>query len=400
MSENFNIDTTQAQSYAAGGLNPNDPSQNFGDMIAANQMKQQEQVQLVQQAVERTKQAKLTTKQKTSADDEGVNPELADYISKDEALQYIAHEWKVDEKDPEIQKLASTLPDQVERRMIQTLIRKKDRFPSRPVGQPFKATEGNQYPTVVDGTGNAPLKAGQWFQAMADDEGNLSYVPSGETAGMIRSDGRGENLDHKDWQKLVYDMDVTGASSRKALGVNYSSYVAAIRGENLLHQPTVTSQNMKEVTRDLTRILQQGVPTDAGSEGMEYHSLVGDIARKLQYWEGKPKNAIPPEDKLYLEDSFHRLKAISLDVIETKIRHMEAGFPDLIQSHRPEWDKVTDNLRHPPTSNMDAYVATPPPANSPGMLHQVYDSITGHKSAPAEAPAAPVNNQKDPLGIL
>lgn len=403
MSDNFNIDTTQAQSYLAGGLDPSNPQLTIGDTIAQNAQKQAEQAQLVQQAIERTKQAKLSTKQKTEADAEGVNPELKDYMSKEEALQYIAHEWKVDETDPAIQKLASTLPDQVERHMIQTLIRKKDRFPSRPVGQPFQAKEGNAYPTTVDGTGEAPLHAGQWYQAMADDEGNVSYIPSGQTGAGLRAGAHDNDQLTKEWFKIAQDMDPTKASSRNALGINYQSYVAAMRGENLLKQPTVTFQNLGEVTRDLTRILQQGVPTDSGTEGMMYHSLVGDIMKKIQYIGGKPQDAVPVGLKTYLNDSFERLKAISKDVIELKIQAVEASFPDVLQAHQNQWDNLTHVLRNPPVTNMDAHEAAPIPSEG-GPVKQLWHRIIG-KDSPAPAAAsssapAPAANPNDPLGIL
>lgn len=392
MSENFNIDTTQAQSYAAGGLNPSDPSQTFGDMIAANQMKQQEQAQLVKQAVERTKQSQLSTKQKTAADAAGVNPDLADYMPKAEALQYIMHEWKVDETDAEIQKLAASLPEQVERHMIQTLIRKKDRFPGRPVGQPFEATQGNKYPTTVDGQGQAELHTGQWYQAMADDNGAVSYIPSGETGASIRAGTKGNDQLSKEWFKIAQDMDPTKASSRNALGVNYQSFVAAMRGENLLKQPIITYQNLGEVTRDLTRILQQGVPTDAGSEGMMYHSLVGDIMKKVQYVGGKPQDAVPQGLKDYLNDSFERLKAISKDVIELKIQAVEAAFPDVIGSHQNQWDNLTHVLRNPPMTNTNAHTAAPI-GDEGGVMSQLWHRISGNHTqtaTPAPAAAGPV----------
>lgn len=401
MSDNFNIDTTQAQSYVAGGLDPSNPELTIGDTVAQNAQQQAEHAQLVQQAVERTKQAKLSTKQKTQADAEGVNPELENYMSKAEALQYIAHEWKVDESDPEIQKLADTLPEQVERHMIQTLIRKKDRFPSRPVGQPFQAKEGQSYPTDQSGTGAAQLQPGQWYQPMVDDGGAVSYIPSGQSGAALRAGSHGDDQTSKEWVKIADEMDPTKASSRNALGINYQSYVAAMRGENLLNQPIITYQNLGEVTRDLTRILQQGVPTDSGTEGMMYHSLVGDIMKKIQYIGGNPKDAVPQGLKDYLKDSFERLKAISKDVIELKIQAKEAAFPDVIQANQNKWDNLTHVLRNPPITNMEARQPGTI-GNEGGPAAQLWHRITGggQSADAAPAPAAPAADSNDPLGIL
>lgn len=387
MSDNFNIDTTQAQSYVAGGLDPSNPGLTIGDTVAANAQQQAEHAQLVQQAVQRTKQAQLSTKQKTEADQEGVNPELKDYMSKAEALQYIAHEWKVDESDPEIQKLSDTLPDQVERHMIQTLIRKKDRFQGKAVGQPFQAKDGQEYPTDAAGTGDAKLSAGQWYQAFVNDDGSVNYIPSGETGASLRAGQKGNDQLGKEWFKIAQDMDPTKASSRNALGINYQSYVAAMRGENLLKQPVVTFQNLGEVTRDLTRILQQGVPTDSGTEGMMYHSLMGDIMRKIQHLTGKPQDALPAGFKSYLVDSFERLKAISKDVIELKIQAVEAAFPDVLQTHQNQWDNLTHVLRNPPITNMEQHQQAPI-ADEGGTMSQLWHRIAGGgPSAPAAAPA-------------
>lgn len=387
----FNINTTQAQANQAGDLDDNG---NFlGDSLGMNALKQAEQSQLVAQATEKTKMAKLGSKQKTEADDAGINPETKDYMSKEEALTYIMHEWKVDETDPEVQKLVASLPEMVERHMIQTLIRKRDRFAGKPVGTPFQAKAGNAYPAMSDGTGAVKLNPGQWYEAFVSDDGNVSYIPSGESAAHINHDGRDDKSMRKEWVKLAYDMDPTGASSRKALGINYSSYVAALRGQNLLSQPVVTIQNLGEVTRDLTRILQQGVPTDAGSEGMMYHSLVGDIMKKIQYFGGKPQDALPDGMKAYLADSFERLKAVSADVIELKIHAMEAAFPDVISAHQNEWDNLVATLRKPPTPNMDSYQPHAAPDEG-GVMKQLWHRISGshNAAAPVDSVDKPVDN--------
>lgn len=183
MADNFNINTTQDQSLIAGGLDPNSPAMTYVDFatqIASNAMRQKQQEQLIAQAVEQTKQAQLSTRQKTAADVAGVNPELADYLTKEQALAYLMQSWNVNETDPDIIRLNQVLPDMVNRFTIQTLLRKRSAGLGKEIGEPFKAEAKGVYSTTLDKTGQpAQLEAGQMYQAYLTEDGKINYIPSG-----------------------------------------------------------------------------------------------------------------------------------------------------------------------------------------------------------------------------
>lgn len=183
MAENFNINTTQDQSLIAGGLDVNSPATSYVDFaqkIADNATRQKMQEAQVTQAIEQAKQSKLATKQKTSADEAGVNPELDDYLTKQEALTYLMHEWNVKENDPEIKQLNEVLPEMVNRFTIQTLLRKRSMGLGKEIGQPFKAEAKGVYPSTLDKLGEpAALEAGQMYQAYVTEDGKINYVTSG-----------------------------------------------------------------------------------------------------------------------------------------------------------------------------------------------------------------------------
>lgn len=183
MAENFNINTTQDQSLIAGGLDVNSPATSYVDFaqkIADNATRQQMQEAQVAQAIEQAKQSKLSTKQKYAADEAGINPQEADYLTKAQALAYLMHEWNVKETDPEIQQLNTVLPEMVNRFTIQTLLRKRSAGLGKEIGQPFKAEAKGVYPSTLDKLGEpAALEAGQMYQAYVTEDGKINYVTSG-----------------------------------------------------------------------------------------------------------------------------------------------------------------------------------------------------------------------------
>lgn len=271
----FNINTTQDQSLIAGGLNPNDPSENFGDMIAKNQMKQAEQRQLVMQAVERSKQAKLSTKQKTEADAAGVNPELSEYLPKEQAIAFIKQAWEVGDDDPKVAELHRVLPNQVNRYTVQTIMRKRDMSLGKSIGEPFKATEGQVYPSHIKGTGEpAMLQKDQTYQAYVGEDGSISYVPSGikpnfnsNTFKPVGQTSTGDAVSPTRTGQLV----VTGKDG------NVRPYDPGVDGEiQPFVNPTIASGDLGDIQR-----MQASLETLYKVKGLFSPTAVGPIQDRL-----------------------------------------------------------------------------------------------------------------------
>lgn len=183
MADNFNVNTTQDQSLIAGALNTDNPAMtlvDFATQITRNSQEQRRQEEMIAQAIETSKQSKMSTKNKQEAMDEGVNPELENYLTKDQAIAFLMHEWGVEETDPEIMKLKEVLPNQVNRYTVQTLLRKRSQGMGKAIGSPFKAEAKGMYYGTLDKTGDpVQLEEGQTYQAYVTEDGKINYVPSG-----------------------------------------------------------------------------------------------------------------------------------------------------------------------------------------------------------------------------
>ncbi len=399
----YGLDPTLQTSERGGGIDSATGS-TMGELMAKNSTNQAYQEQLVQQAIEKTKQARIGTQVEQAEFDAQTYLSRQGLMPKAQALaQLHIVLMKQDVADDKVAKIMEAAQNELPavmdgRSLYQWWTALEEKFESKPTA-PHMATQQDVDNGQIDSNNNPVVKdqsylvypSGKWVPSgksaaelalLAKQQADAAKVHTAAAA-KTPTVGPGSRLDQTQWYALVKEMDPTGASYRNALGQAYSGIVAAVRGEFLLSQEKVTHQNMQEVTRDLTRIIQQGVPTDAGSEGMTYHTLMGDIQKKLQYLTGEAKNAIPDNLKLYLKDSFERLHAIAMDTIESKIQQKEAGLPDLIASHRDSWDNLTFRLRHPPQTHKQEYAdqvdaakststtTVPPPAvpaTAPGGL--------------------------------
>lgn len=399
MSDNFNVNLGEAP-VAAEAINA------MPQQIAQNAANTQLQEQAVQQAVEHTKQAKLNTQQEQTETDTGGFLSEKGQVQKAQAISEMHDMMEAAKDDPAlIEKAVSdaeaTWPDVVNAADIKSFVYAlragKDPAPLSVAGTAFQA-DGTQ--KNVEGKS---FPKGAWIQEKADSDGNDVFVASNEPPGYVKGPAKGGSQDDKIWSnKIVPALDSQRASSRSALGVGSRALALAGRGMALLAQPTVTEQQMNEVTRELDSIVRGAAGTDSGSEQLAYNTIQSRTAKMLQYLTGAPENAVPQALKAFLADSFQRIIANSKDIVQNEFNFYKAAYPEIIEAHQNEFEAMEKMAMAPSTENIGAYAQNAPAIEPTSTIGKIGSKI-GKMASDAfggGAPAAPTTGgSNDPLGI-
>lgn len=384
MADNFNINTTQAEANEAGGLDQNNPAMTYVDF--ANQIAKNSQNQQYQQAL--IDNARLQLQQKQAAAAKGVNPELKDFLSVDEA---VAELKAAGVDDDTIQSFVQALGNQqeVSRQSVDTVIRKKQLGEKQ--GQAFIATEADaKNPDMLDENGK-PLMAGQSYTAQIDQtSGEVTYVRSGGEsliAGANKAGAKQDDLDRKELQKLGQDLNKISQPSRG----NWVSQNIGRAGRALseIHKhPDLPAQTLAFINEEIGGIFMGGVPPQSSLEASSVENAKQAINARLNYITGNPQifahQDLRNAQAQYLIDLLTTLQNSTVDLANSMIDARVAAYPDL-KADRPQ---DVENLVQENRKILNAGIsqgaqsdmkvseakggpaggaATPPPANRPAL---------------------------------
>lgn len=285
MSDNYGINTTQAQSLTAGGLNPNDPSENFGQMVASASATQAEHEQLVQQAVERTKQAKIGTAEaqdifdtKAYLSEKGLMPKAQALVE----LKIILEKQEMD--DAQTKKIVSEAeaawPEELDGAAIWRWFSalKEPKQAAAMHGAAFQATEDMKDQKEADGT---PVVVGQWYQKNTDGD----LVRTGQPPAEVTAGNKGGEGVQKSKTALV---NVLVHELRAARGnwLSQGLYRCSVALQKLHETPFMTKQDLYQLAQDISAIFTGGVPTEDEILNSQYHTKLSEILSTLSSWTG------------------------------------------------------------------------------------------------------------------
>lgn len=386
MADNFNLNPTQSESNEAGGLDNNNPAMTYVDF--ANQISKNSQAQQYQQQL--IDQAKLALSQKQNAAAKGVNPELKDFLSVDEA---VAELKAAGVDDDTIQSFVTALGNQqeVSRQSVDTVIRKKQLGEKQ--GQAFIATDQDAKNTDMKDENGKPLVSGQSYAAQIDQtSGEVMYVRSGGEAliaGANKAGSKQEDVDRKELQKLGQDLNKISQPSRG----NWVSQNIGRAGRALseIHKhPDLPAQTLAFINEEIGGIFMGGVPPQSSLEASSIENAKQAINAKLNYITGNPQifqhQDLRNAQAQYLIDLLTTLHQSTVDLANSMIDARVMAYPDL-KSDRPQdvqnlvdENKKVLNAGISPGAQADmaasagkgqgasaAGAATTPPANRPAL---------------------------------
>lgn len=345
MSDNFNVNTTQDQANEAGGLERDNPAMtyvDFANQMVRNSQQQEQQAALIQQAQELAKQRKLETTQKTSANEMGVNPEMKDFFTVDEAVAYLKAAG-VD--DAQIQSFVTSLGDKqvVSRAAVDTILRKKEA--SAKVGVPFIATKadaGNDSMLTKEGDS---LVAGQSYYDTGDtdEDGNAIYghggkEPVDQTAKLALKQ---EEAAEKQWQKLDTELNKFIRSSRG----NALTQAAQrdVRGLNELAEgQPITKQMLHYIQKDISGIFQGGVPPVTGQDAEDFTNTKQQINAFINKYTGMTSflKGDLGDQRQYLLGLLMRLRESTIGMLEAALKSSMAGYEQIINDQPDRWERM------------------------------------------------------------
>lgn len=285
MSDNFNVNTTQAQSYVAGGVDPNDPSKNIGDQIAANQLTQQNQAQLVQQAIEKTKQAKIGTAEAQDVFDTKAYLSEKGLMPKEQAIGELKIILKKQEMDPAqiadiVNEAEQSWPEELDGSAIWRWFSalKEPKQAAAMHGGAFQATEDMKGQKEADGT---PVVVGQWYQKNTDGE----LVRTGAPASITGGDAKDAASVQKSKTALVNAL-VHELRAARGNWLSQGLYRCSVALQKLHETPFMTKQDLYQLAQDISAIFTGGVPTEDEILNSQYHTKLTEIMSSLTSFTG------------------------------------------------------------------------------------------------------------------
>src|SRR6185312_4943693 len=389
MSDNFNINTTQAQSLEAGGLDPNSPGQTLWDSMNKNQLAQQEQAQLVQQAIEKSKQAGIQTQEDQSNLDTGAYQAGKGLVPKAQAITTLKagldnSSIDDDQKASVLQDAEDTWPEVVSadevHRMITAL--HEGRVTKLGEGLPFPAT-GKE----VDGDGN-PYPKGTMIQDIVDNDGNHTFVESNTPPAVIKAEN-GKNKATTD-DLRAFGKEISGLMKTRfgSTGMLATTVFRADRAINTLtSQQTLTKQDLDNVSTDIAAIYQGGVPGQSQVIENGYGTSLTNLMDTLRHYTGV-LSGFGLNQKV-LSDTKAKLLGVLTDMRNSALASLKQIFEGLV-SHYPSLS-----------------------ADDPAVVKIIDDAMAGLSSgminagrqvmpptgAPPVAGTNPQGANNDPLGI-
>lgn len=405
-------ETNLNASLIAAGLNPSSPTStyvDFADQMARNQQQQAAQEQAIARAKELTAQAQLQTTQETQAANAGYNPQLADTMTPEEAVAYlkiILKEKGLTVSEDDIDTWASTLPQRVNRQIVETFASRFARQTNR-LGQAVKFTT-DQNIAIPEGKtaqdlglvadednpaiGHVPDDG--MYQVAVDNQGTVQrFIPGGKEA----TDKSATNAlklsedTEKQWQKL--DTTVNGAFKTRSggLGSLSTAIFRAVRAINTINtQPNLAAQDLANISQDIAGVFQGGAPTVVGVQDNDYRTALTDLENSFRKYTG----VMGAGQKLFgtggLDEMRDKLLSVLVDLRDSAINNLkffveseEPAYKSIIDADPDRWKTFQDKK----LQFIESGILIPPGANT--TLN-----ITGGKEAATTKRAVPVTNSK------
>lgn len=389
MSDNYNINTTQAQSYEAGGIDPNDPSQTIAQSLANNQLKQQEQAQLVQQAVEKTKQAKIGTAEAQDVfDTKGYLSEKG-LMPKSQALGELKIILeKQDMDDDEVKKIVSqaetSWPEELDGNAIwRWFSALREQKPTAAMhGGAFQATDEMKGQEEADGT---PVVVGQWYQKNTDGD----LVRTGQPPAEVNAADKGSQVNQKHKTDLVKTI-AKQLEARRGNWMSQGLYRCSVALQKLHNTPNMTKQDLYQIAQDVASIFTGGVPTEDEIALSAYSTKANDLLNHITSLTGRVFG-VPVEDiRNKLISVVQPLYDELIQKFETYMDLLAQGFLDVINGDPSWWADTKQLALHAAEQHTSPSAAIMPSGN----ILPVGSAI------PSSTGGQPVSNQKTtPSGI-
>lgn len=373
MADNFNINTTQDQALTAGGLdtsNPNMTYVNFGNLLTAQSRAQQDQAQKVAQAVERIKQLQLETKQKQGVEEAGINPELKDYLSKDEAIALL----KVNGvKQEHIDEFIKDMGDKeyISRAAIQAVILKKGGSGSLSLvgakeGQPMQDEDGKWIRTWIKRTPDLGIlmtdhvsptgvavfqaedptgyEAGHTMLSIQDPKLTATLKTAGARATMAEQKVVQNKINN--WLTLEKRVNPNSAAGQNALGLSGKANQRADRAFGLLAIPATTWEDMHAIVTDTAGILTGGVPQMPTIEDQNIgKSILERWSKLLSFVTGhRTEGTVPLEYRKQLFDRIKEIKNVDNEIIDKQLGIAEVSAEDIIKQDPQRWERLKNAI--------------------------------------------------------
>lgn len=357
------------ENLIAAGLNTSNPTStyvDFAEQVAKNQAEQAQQEQTLALAKQHVAQATLDTKQKTEADQAGVNPELMNVMTPDQAaatLRLILKEKGLTISNDDITAWVAALNGKpVNRQVVEEFANRFAREATR-AGQPAKfstdmdlAVPAGMKPEdlglVADESnpqvGHVP--ADGMYQVVYDNQGNLKkFIPGGKEPvdATAKASAKAAESAEKQWQKL--DTTVNGAFKTRSggLGSLSTAIFRAVRAINTLTvNDNLTAQDLENVAQDVAGIFQGGAPTVVTAKGNQYDVTLTKLADWFRAQTGIMANVghIFGKEHSPLEPTKQKLLQVCVDLRDAAINNIKAfiesedsAFREIIDANPERW---------------------------------------------------------------
>jgi hypothetical protein len=343
-----------------------DPAYNFYNNIAQQSARQKQDEQRIAEARERIKQARLESTQKQEAADLGVNPELKDYLTVDEAVALLKANGL---KQEVIDAFVSSLGDKevVSRQALQAVILKKGGAggslalvgagEGKPVQDPI---DGKFYQTWKK---RLPDLGMVWTDRM--NENNvpvfLQEDPEGYATGHKLESIEGQRLavskmtgearktlaeqkvaqnKIQNWLTLEKRVNPNSAAGQNALGLSGKANQRADRAFGLLAIPETTWEDMHAIVT--AGILTGGVPQMPTIEDQNIGKSIAERWSKLaSFVTGhRTEGTVPLKYRQQLFDRIKEIKNVDNEIIDKQLGMVEVAAEDVIKQDQQRWERL------------------------------------------------------------
>lgn len=367
MADNFNLGTPNLDDIIrASGFDPSHNKAAIEDIVSSQALKQKQQEQLVAEATERIKQAKLQSVQKQEAADLGVNAEMKDVMTIQEA---VAHLKAAGVKEANIAAFVEAIGDQkvVSRTAVQDVILKKSssgnlNLVGAKEGQPMQGEDGKWYRTWikrtpeqgilmtdrVSPTGVAVFQAEdpEGYQAgktmLSIQDPKLAATTKVAGARETMATQKVEQNKIKNWNDLRASIDPETKSGQNALALAGRANQRADRVFATLAEPgEMTWQRMNAIKTDIAGIFIGGVPPIVSLSDQDVHSWQQKAAKIVEFFTGRQAEDLVPMDLMrQMFNLTKEIKAIDNEIINNELEISSIGAEDVIKKDPARWERL------------------------------------------------------------
>lgn len=374
MAENFNIQAPSLDEVLkSGGLDPSNPGMtyvNFANLMAQNAARQKTQSQQVAEASERIKQLQLESRQKQAVEEAGINPELKDYLSKDEAVALL----KVNGvKQEHIDEFIKDMGDKeyISRAAIQAVILKKGGSGSLSLvgakeGQPMQDENGKWVRTWIKRTPDlgilmtdrvSPIgvavfqaedptgyEAGHTMLSIQDPKLTATLKTAGARATLAEQKVIQNKINN--WLTLEKRVNPNSAAGQNALGLSGKANQRADRAFGLLAVPATTWEDMHAIVTDTAGILTGGVPQMPTIEDQNIGKSILERWSKLaSFVTGhRTEGMVPLKYRQQLFDRIKEIKNVDNEIIDKQLGIAEVAAEDIIKQDPQRWERLKNAI--------------------------------------------------------